>query len=93
MRDAVCKADKTMYKRLANKNNNKILVEKVIFPTTWAPDFYLPEFDMYVEHKGFANDAFPIKLKLAQHLFDSEFIVVNTLKETDDLILFLKKSQ
>jgi hypothetical protein len=90
-RDSVCKADKTMYKRLANKNNQKKLYKKTIEKVTWGPDFFLPEFNMYVEYKGHPNEAFPIKLKLAQNSFDGvEFVVVTTLKETEDLILFLK---
>lgn len=97
IRDAVCKADKTMYKRLANKRNVKVLKEKNVFPTTWSPDFLVPmkgrHKAIYIESKGFANEAFPIKLKLAQYLFNpnAEFFVVHTLKEMDDLLINIKK--
>ena len=95
IRDAVCKADKTMYKRLANKNNVKVLREKKVAKTTWSPDFLIPRHykSIYIESKGFANEAFPIKLKLAQSQFSycCEFFVVHTLKEMDDLLINIKK--
>lgn len=63
---AECKRNQSRAKRLFNVKNRKILVDKKILPVTWSPDFYLPEYKLYVESKGFANDSFPIKFKAAR---------------------------
>jgi hypothetical protein len=92
-RDAVCKADKTMYTRMYNKKFRKVLRPKTINQATWSPDFCLPDHDMYVEAKGYANDAFPIKFKVCRALLAEigrEAIEVGTMKEMEDLIIFLK---
>ena len=39
--------------------------------TTYTPDFYLPEFDCYIEIKGRSLDYFKKKLKLFKKLFSN----------------------
>jgi hypothetical protein len=36
----------------------------------WTPDFYLPDYKTYLEIKGFPNELFPFKLKLAKALLN-----------------------
>jgi hypothetical protein len=64
-----CRADQSRVKREYNIKYNKVFVEKKILPVTWSPDFYLPDHNIYIESKGFANDSFPIKFKLARWMF------------------------
>jgi very-short-patch-repair endonuclease len=92
-RDAVCSADKAMYTRLANKANRRVPRETKIHPVTWSVDFMLPDHKIYLEAKGHPNDAFPIKLKMAQYQLSErgwEVFTAYTKKEAEDLIFFLK---
>mgnify|MGYP006286180307 CR=1 FL=1 len=83
--------EKAKITREFNKNHKKILTDfKYARPLTWAPDFYLPEYDIYVEIKGHPNDVFPVKLKLAQYLLSDEIlIVIYTMKDLTDFVDYL----
>ena len=44
-----------------NKREIKNVIQK---PIGYTPDFYLPDFDLYIEVKGFADDVFKLRWKL-----------------------------
>jgi hypothetical protein len=45
---------------------------KAIRAITYTPDFYLPEHQVIIETKGFANDSFPLREKMfLKHLLDT----------------------
>ena len=44
-----------------NKREIKDVTQKAI---GYTPDFYLPDFDLYIEVKGFADDVFKLRWKL-----------------------------
>ena len=104
---AECKRDQSRIKRIFNIDHKKVLREKSILPVTWAPDFYLIDYDMYVEAKGFANETFPIKFKMARYqlgietgvsdvdvVINSESAIeVGSKKEMNDLINYLKQQK
>jgi len=55
------------------------------------PDFYLPEFDILLECKGFANDLFPLKRKLLlfhlkTHFPNRRYFMVKNQKECIEFI-------
>lgn len=62
------------------------------------PDFYLPEFDILLECKGFANDLFPLKRKLLLfhlkiHYPNRKYFMVKNQKECDEFINYLKNER
>lgn len=61
--------DKTLKKLLRNK---KHILQRVIY----TPDFYLPEYNLYVEIKGkqFDDDVFRLRLRLFKHFYPNEAI-------------------
>ncbi|MGR3301758.1 MAG: hypothetical protein ACUZ8I_04550 [Candidatus Scalindua sp.] len=103
---AECKKDQSREKRLFNVIHKKVIRVKKILPLTWSPDFFLPDYDMYVESKGFANEAFPVKFKIARwelglgmRVLDMDVmytaysaIEVLSKKELIDLIEYLNNS-
>ena len=104
---AECKKDQSSIKRLFNVEHRKVLRIKKILPVTWSPDFFLIDYGMYVESKGFANETFPVKFKIARwqlglgidvsetdvqmHTGSFHAIEVGSKKELNDLIAYLKK--
>lgn len=67
-----------------------------IRPITYTPDFYLPEYHTIIETKGYANDAFPLRLKLLKkYLVDSgrteKYKQIKTQKEAKEYLLGLLK--
>jgi len=92
LRKAVGKSAKSAVTRNFNKNNRKSLIETKVLPETWSVDFYLEDYGIYLEAKGFANDGFDNKLKLARYLTQYKFkiIVVYTQKDLFDLINHLQ---
>jgi hypothetical protein len=80
---AECRRDQSRIKRLFNVEHRKVVRDKTILPLTWAPDFYLPEYDMYVEAKGFANDSFPLKFKIARYLLRNGMSLMDAHAEWD----------
>ncbi|MDA3822977.1 MAG: hypothetical protein PF450_10265, partial [Bacteroidales bacterium] len=96
LRSVVTKAQKSKVTSEFNLTHKKTLIENVIQPLTWSIDFYLPDHGLYVEAKGYPNDAFPLKLKFARYLLSVTHIqigVVRTLKECNDLIIHLTKKK
>lgn len=92
LRQVTTKPAKSKILREFNVNNEKSLTENTVLPLTWSIDFYLPEHDLYVEAKGFPNDTFPLKLKLAYKMLlssDKNVAVVKTRKDCNDLIKYL----
>jgi hypothetical protein len=48
-----------------NSKNTKRVIKNVLQrPIGYTPDFYLPDFDLYVEVKGWADDVFKLRWKL-----------------------------
>jgi hypothetical protein len=92
LRKAVGKSAKSAVTRNFNKNNKKSLIETKVLPETWSVDFYLEDYGIYLEAKGFANDGFDNKLKLARFLTQEKFkiVVVYTQKDLYDLISYLQ---
>ncbi len=86
---AASKFEKARVKREFEKNNKKSMVSSKSLAMTWEVDFLLPEYNLYVEAKGFANEVFPIKYKVAQylhHLSNYDIVTVYTIKDCEDLI-------
>ncbi len=46
------------------KRNNREIKDIVQKPIGYTPDFYLPDLDLYIEVKGFADDVFKLRWKL-----------------------------
>ncbi len=69
-----------------NKREIKDVVQK---PIGYTPDFYLPEFDLYIEVKGFADDVFKLRWKLFKLKGYNGFIVYS-LEEFKQLYKALK---
>lgn len=61
--------DKTLKKMLRNKKHS---LQKVIY----TPDFYLPDYNLYIETKGFQFDdaLFHLRLRLFKHKYPTESI-------------------
>lgn len=102
---AECKRMQSSILRKFNAEHRMELYVQKVRGVTWSPDFLLPEYNLYVEAKGFANDSFPIKFKharwtlgmgvyitsMGQHKIDEMSAVeVGSNKELNDLIIFLK---
>jgi hypothetical protein len=89
------KTERSSNKRNFNASNNMALVEAKVREATWAPDFLIGE-DLYVEAKGFPNDAFPIKFKMCKYILQQEgkyAILVQTQKQVRDLVKFLLENE
>jgi hypothetical protein len=50
---------------------------KKIQAIVWKPDFYISEANVYIDTKGFANDKFPIKLKMFQYVMHKQPVTNN----------------
>ena len=87
--------EKSSVSRAFNKANQKVITEISVLPETWSVDFYLYDYNIYLEAKGFANDGFANKLKLARYLSQNQFkiIVVYSKKDVIDLLHFLTQPQ
>lgn len=59
---------------------------------SYTPDYYLPEFDTYIEVKGFADELFKMRWKLFK-LKGYKGFVVYSLEEFKDLYNKLKSNQ
>lgn len=46
------------------KNNKRVIKNTVQRPISYSPDFYLPDLDLYIEVKGFADEVFKLRWKL-----------------------------
>ena len=46
------------------KRNNKEIKDIIQKSINYTPDFYLPDFDIYIEVKGFADEVFKLRWKL-----------------------------
>jgi hypothetical protein len=60
-------------------------------PMKYTPDYYLPDYDTYIEVKGFAEEAFKMRwklFKLAGHIG----YLVYSLKEFVEVLKLLKES-
>ena len=55
----------------------------------YTPDFYLPDFDVYLEVKGYADELFKLRWKLFK-LKDYKGYIVFSLQEAVELIDLLK---
>jgi len=87
------KKEKNVIKREFNKTHYKSILSEKIRKSTWAVDFFLPDYNLYVEAKGFPNEAFPLKLKFARYILSISkysIIVVRNQKDVNDLIKYLK---
>lgn len=62
-------------------------------PISWTPDFILPNHDIVLETKGFANDQWSLKIKLIKKYFLNkvEFICETSDKKTEEKILIQPK--
>jgi len=45
---------------------------KKVRAIVWEPDFYIPGANVYIDTKGFANDKFPMKLKMFQYVMHKQ---------------------
>ena len=93
LRAGKTKNEKARIKRKFTLSNEKELVNKNLLPLTCSPDFYLPEYKLYVEAKGFPNDAFPLKLKMALNLLkekEKNIVVIKSVRNCKTLINNLK---
>lgn len=77
------------------KTHSKVVTPmKYARPLTWSTDFYLDDFDIFVEIKGNPNDVFPVKLKLIQYVFPQHtFIVIYTMKDLREFVNYLLKQK
>ncbi len=58
--------------------------------TTYTPDFYIPQWDLYIEIKGYFSDKAKIKLKKFKKLYKKiHLIIINELKYKE--IIGIKK--
>lgn len=69
--------------------------EEKIRPITYTPDFVDEENKIIIEIKGFANETFPIRMKifknyLYENKLDYRIFVVSTQKQIEELIIKLK---
>jgi len=64
-----------------NKRAVKTVVQKAI---GYTPDFYLPDFDLYIEVKGFADEVFKLRWKLFK-LKGYDGFIVYSLEEFKQL--------
>jgi len=58
----------------------------------YTPDYYLPEFDVYIEVKGYADDVFKLRWKLFKLKGYAGFVVYS-LNEFKDLYKQLKEKK
>lgn len=70
------------------RNTREIKVVKQL-PMSYTPDYYLPEFDTYIEVKGYADEVFKLRWKLFKLKGHKGFIVYS-LKEFQELYVQLK---
>ena len=61
-------------------------------PISYTPDYYLPEFDTYIEVKGYADDVFKIRWKLFK-LKGYKGFIVYSVEEFDELYRTLRKNK
>lgn len=69
-----------IYAKYLTKNHIKWQYEPKAFDlgnTTYTPDFYLPEKDIYVEIKGYWRDDAKSKFRLFKDMYKEKIIVVN----------------
>jgi len=67
------------YAKYLDFNNIKWLYESKTFDlgnTTYTPDFYLPESDLFIEIKGWWSDKFDIKIKLFTELYSNINLII-----------------
>lgn len=57
----------------------------------YTPDYYLPDYDIYIEVKGYADDLFKLRWKLFK-LKGYKGYIVYSLKECKELIKVLKEN-
>ena len=77
-------------KKAKEEKRNKRLVKTVTQkPIGYTPDFHLPDFDLYIEVKGFADDVFKLRWKLFKLEGYSGFIVYSL----DEFIELYKQLQ
>lgn len=54
--------------------NKKILFEEIVDGVaSYQPDFYLPEYDKWIEVKGWMDQKSKVRLKLFQEQFPDEY--------------------
>ena len=58
-----------------NKNNQRVIKDVMQRPICYTPDFYLPDYDLYIEVKGFADEVFKLRWKLFKIAGYKGFIV------------------
>ena len=63
-----------------NKDNKRIIKAVKQRPITYKPDYYLVDFDTYIEVKGFADDVFKLRWKLFKLKGYKGFIVYSLLE-------------
>lgn len=94
MREGLDKKDKSLIKRRINKGIHKELVSLKVRPSTWSVDFFLQDYGIYIEAKGFPNETFQYKLKLARSLYPQYiFLVLYTLKDFEDLKILIQNNK
>jgi hypothetical protein len=60
-------------------------------PMKFTPDYYLPDYDTYIEVKGFAEEAFKMRWKLFKLAGHTGYLVYS-LKEFVEVLKLLKES-
>ena len=48
---------------------------------TWSADFYLPDYDIIIEGKGFETDRYKIVKKLFAYKYETKVIIIKNKKE------------
>lgn len=92
--EGTTKKERTALKQRFARVTSKELVEETVPMATWSPDFYVNwnGAGLYIETKGFPNDAFPIKFKICRQLLINSgmhAVAVASKKEVQDLISHL----
>lgn len=72
------------------KTSAKIAIKKQL-PIRYTPDYYLPEYDTYIEVKGYADELFKMRWKLFKLKGYKGYLVYN-LQDFIAVLKLLKKS-
>ncbi len=72
------------------KRNKRVVKDIVQRPIGYTPDYYLDDFGVYIEVKGFADDVFKLRWKLFK-LKGYKGFIVYSLNEFKELYKLLQK--
>jgi hypothetical protein len=85
-------APKRTKKAIEEGRVGRVLKEVTQQAITYTPDYYLPEFDMYIEVKGYADELFKMRWKLFK-LEGYNGVVVYSLEEFKEVYKQLSKKK